>query len=146
MNRANEAVTEQLKVLRGRLERWRKHRDGGRAMVPDEFWNGAVEMARVAGVHATSKALRFNYYSLKDRLALADGAATSSPKRADRGATFVELQLPSQPSPTVRDSAAGGQSFVELVGTGGARMRVGITGTSNVDVVGLAQAFWSREP
>jgi hypothetical protein len=45
-----------------------------------------------------------------------------------------------------RESAAGGQTVVELIGTGGARMRIDVTGTSNVDVVGLAQAFWSREP
>lgn len=144
MNRASEAVTEQLKVLRGRVEHWRKHRDGGRARVPEDLWNSAVEAARIAGIHATSKALRFNYYSLKDRLVLAD-SATPRQKAADCGATFVEVQLPSLPPPTARDSAAG-QTVVELVGTGGTRMRIDVTGTSNVDVVGLAQAFWSREP
>ena len=37
------------------------------------------------------------------------------------------------------------KTVVEIVGTGGARMRIDVTGTSRVDVVGLAQAFWSRE-
>jgi hypothetical protein len=114
-------------------------------MVPEDLWTAAVEVARVEGVHATSKALRFNYYSLKDRLVMADRAA-SSPKKADRLATFVEVQMPSSPPFAPRASAADGQTVVELVGAGGARMRIDVTGMSNVDVVGLAQTFWSREP
>jgi hypothetical protein len=147
MNRASEATTSQLKTLCGRVDHWRKHRSGGRSMVPEDLWNAAVEVARVEGVHATSKALRFNYYSLKDRLVLAGRAAPSppSPRKADRLATFVEVQMPSPPPSAPRASVAGGQTVVELVGAGGARMRIDVTGMSNVDVVGLAQAFWSRE-
>lgn len=116
--------------------------------MPEDLWNSAVEVARVAGVHAASKALGFNYYSLKDRLVLANRAAPGQPrqKKADRGPTFVEVQLPVSPAPTPRESTAGGQTVVELVGTGGARMRIDVTGTSTVDVVGLAQAFWGSAP
>jgi len=141
MKRASEATTKRLQALCGQVERWRKHRGGGRAILPEGLWNSAVEVARVAGVHATSKALRFNDYSLKDRLVLADRAAPIQ-KKADRGATFVEVPMPSSPSPTPRGAAAGGQSIVDLVGAGGARMRIEVAG--NVDVLGLAQAFWSR--
>jgi hypothetical protein len=143
MKRAGEATTAQLQALRGRVEHWRAHRDGGRSMVPEDLWNAAVEVARVAGVHATSKALRFNYYSLKDRLVRADSAALarSKPDR-DARATFVEVQIPSL---APRESAVNDKTVVELVGTGGARMRIDVTGTSRVDVVALAQAFWSRE-
>ena len=49
------------------------------------------------------------------------------------------------PSLRPRESAVEDNTVVELVGTGGARMRLDITGTSRVDVVALAQAFWSRE-
>jgi hypothetical protein len=145
MKRASEATTEQLEALSNRVEHWRKHRDGGRSKVPEDLWNSAVDMARVAGVHATSKALRFNYYSLKDRLVLADGEA-SGRKKADCGATFVEVQMPSARTPIPRESVAGGRTVVELLGTGGARMRIAVIGSSNVNVVGLAQTFWSREP
>jgi hypothetical protein len=144
MKRAGEA-TEQLEALRGRVEHWRAHRDGGRSMVPEDLWSAAVEMARVVGVHATSKALRFNYYSLKDRLDRADSAALTR-RKPDRGATFVEVQMPSLPSLALRESAVDDKTVVELVGTSGARMRIDVTGTSRVDVVGLVQAFWSREP
>ena len=112
-------------------------------MVPEGLWRAAVEVARVAGVHATSKALRFNYYSLKDRLVRADSAALT--RKPERDATFVEVQMLSLPSRAPRESAVDDRTVVELVGTRGARMRIDVTGTSRVDVVGLAQAFWSRE-
>ena len=142
MKRASEATTAQLEALRGRVAHWRAHRDGGRSMVPEDLWNAAVEVARVAGVHATSKALRFNYYSLKDRLVRADSAALTR-RKPDRNATFVEVQMPSLPSLAPRQEAVNDKTVVELVGTGGARMRIDVTGASRVDVVGLAQAFWS---
>ena len=113
-------------------------------MVPEDLWDAAVEVARVAGVHATSKALRFNYYSLKDRLDRADGAAVTQ-RKSDGDATFVEVQMLSLPSPARREPAADDKTVIELVGSGGARMRIDVTGTSRVDVVGLAQAFWNRE-
>jgi hypothetical protein len=147
MKRATEATTAQLEALCGRVEHWRAHRDGGRSMVPEDLWNAAVEVARVAGVHATSKALRFNYYSLKDRLVRADSAALTQ-RKPGREATFVEVQMPARPSLPLlapRQEAVSDKTVVELVGTGGARMRIDVIGTSRVDVVGLAQAFWSRE-
>ncbi len=144
MKRASEATTEQLKVLLGRVEHWRAHREGGRSMVPEALWNAAVEVARVAGVHATSKAIRFNYYSLKDRLVRADSAALTQ-RKPDGDATFVEVQMLKLPSHARRESAVDDKTVVELMGTGGARMRIDVTGTSRVDVVGLAQAFWDRE-
>jgi len=144
MNRGSGAGAEQLRALCGRVEHWRAHRDGGRSVVPEDLWNAAVEVARVEGVYATSKALRFNYRSLRDRLIQGDRTARR-PKRRDRTATFVEVPMPSPASPAPR-VAAGGQTIVELVRTGGARMRIEVTGTSSLDVVGLAQAFWGGEP
>jgi hypothetical protein len=143
MKRATESTTERLEALRCRVEHWRAHRGGGRSRVPEDLWDAAVEVARVEGVHATSKALRFNYYGIKDRLVLADSAAVTL-RKPDRDATFVEVQMPSAPSLVPRASTVD-RTVVELVGTGGARMRIDVTGPSHVDVVGLAQAFWSRE-
>jgi hypothetical protein len=146
MRRAGIAKTERLEALRDRVEHWRTQRDGGRSRVPEVLWEAAVEVARDEGVHATSKALRFNYYSLKARLVRAGGVALARRERA-RDATFVEVQMPPRPSlPAPRGLAAKDKTVVELLGSGGARMRIDVTGTSRVDVVGLAQAFWSREP
>src|SRR5271166_1676923 len=127
MKRAGEATTAQLQALRGRVEHWRAHRDGGRSMVPEDLWKAAVEVARVAGVHATSKALRFNYYSLKDRLVQADSAALT-PRKPERDATFVEVQMHSLPSLAPRQEAVDDRTVVALVGTRGGRMRIDVTG------------------
>jgi hypothetical protein len=143
MKRASEATAERLKGLCVRVEQWRAHREGGRSPVPQELWDAAVAAARIEGVHATSKALRFNYYSLKNRLVAADGGALGEKKAG--GPTFVEMQIPSLPLDCPRESSVDGQAVIELVGASGARMRIHVTGTSRVDVVGLAQAFWSRE-
>jgi hypothetical protein len=104
--------------------------------VPEELWNAAVEVAQVEGVHATAKALRFNYYSLKDRVEQAPREAVGTPGAAT---PFVEVQMPSL------DARGDGSTVVELVGRRGDRMRI-VAGAGAVDVVGLAQAFWGREP
>jgi hypothetical protein len=125
-----------LRRLCGRVERWRERREGARARVPEELWNAAVEVARVEGVHATAKAIRFNYYSLKDRVAQAPSEAMVTKEAA--ATPFVEVQMPAL-------DARGDSTVVELVGRRGDRMRI-VAGAGAVDVVGLAQAFWGREP
>ncbi len=126
-----------LQRLSGRVERWRERREGPRARVPEELWNAAVVVARVEGVHATAKALRFNYYSLKDRVEQAPSEAVDTTGEATT--PFVEVQMPS------RDARGDGSTVVELVGRRGDRMRI-VARASTVDVVGLAQAFWGRDP
>ncbi len=128
------AMVGGLSVLRERVERWRERREGARGRIPEELWRAAVGVARVEGVYATSKALRFNYYSLKARL---DEAGSEELGERIEGAAFVEL-APGQ-------LGGCGKTVVELVGRKGGRLRIDVSGTSGVDVVGLAQAFWSHE-
>jgi hypothetical protein len=148
MARAGKCRTERLEALCRRVEAWRKRRPGGRSPVPEGLWNEAVEVAGVDGIYATAKATRFNYYSLKDRMLVAGSAGALTRASGADGAGFVEVEMPSAaPAGGGREAAtADGKAVVELVGPSGARMRIDITGTSGVDVVGLAQAFWSREP
>jgi hypothetical protein len=129
------AAVEDLSALCERVERWREHREGPRARIPEELWEAAVGVARVEGVGATSRALRFDYYRLKGRMTLAEGDERCD--RSEAGA-FIELG-PGQLA------GAGGKAVVELVGRHGGRMRIDVSGTSSVDIVGLAQAFWSHE-
>lgn len=130
-------VVEDLSTLRERVEQWRERRTK-RTRIPEELWTAAVRVARVEGVYATSTATRFNYYSLKDRMALAEAETGLEPRgEAVETAAFIELggvQL-----------GGGGTTVVEIVGRRGGRMRIDVSGSSGVDVVGLAQAFWSHE-
>lgn len=129
-------VVEDLSTLRERVEQWRECRTK-RTRIPEDLWTAAVMVARVEGVYATSRATRFNYYSLKDRLALAETEPRHGCGETIEPATFVELvggQL-----------VGGGKTVVEIVGRRGGRMRIDVSGASPVDVVGLAQAFWGHE-
>lgn len=132
------AVEEDLGGLCERVTQWREHREGPAARIPEDLWEAAVRVARVEGVTATCRALRFDYGRLKGRMELAE--STENGRRGERSKVeaFIELG-PGQLT------GAGGKTVVEIVGRCGGRMRIDVSGTSSVDVVGLAQAFWSHE-
>lgn len=131
-------VEEDLSALCKRVEWWREHREGLRARIPEELWDAAVGVARIEGVAATCRALRFDYSRLKDRVGLAESNEQGGRGERSEVAAFIELG-PGQLA------GAGGKTVVELVGRRGGRMRIDMSGGSSVDVVGLAQAFWSHE-
>lgn len=138
------AARMDLQGLRERVECWRANRDGIRTRVPEELWTAAVAVARVEGVHATSKALRFNYYGLKDRLERAPSDVLDTLEEKPDTTPFVEIAMPSLSS--FGSSNKDGTTIIECMGHRGDRMRIDVTGSRAVDIVGLAQAFWSREP
>lgn len=129
------AVTEDLSVVRKRVEQWRQHRMSSRELIPQELWDAAVEVARVEGVNATCRALRFNYYSLKARMPPEE--STERRARSEEG-DFVELAM--------APLGGGGKTVVELMGRRGGRMRIDVSGPSSVDIAAVVQAFWSQEP
>lgn len=131
------AVEGKLGALCERVERWRERREGARERIPEDLWNAAVVVARVEGVYATSKALRFNYANLKDRVELSESKERGESRETSEAMPFIELGT--------GESGGGSKTVVELVGRNGGRVRIDVSGTSGVDVVGLAQAFWRHE-
>lgn len=131
------AVDGKLSALSERVERWRERREGARERIPEDLWNAAVVVAHVEGVYATSKALRFNYASLKERVALSESKERGEPCEKSEAMSFIELGT--------GELGGGSKTVVELVGRSGGRVRIDVSGTSGVDVVGLAQAFWRHE-
>lgn len=151
-------ATQGLTELRRRVASWRRKGGGGRGnRIPDELWDDAVGVARVEGLHATSKALRFNYERLRDRVEGAgagqragcetkigvvratertevSGIEASAGKSAD--SRFVTVQM--------GELGGGGRTVLDLTGRHGDRMRLELPG--GVDVVGLVERFWSRGP
>ncbi len=139
----------ELIALRTRVDHWREHRVSERSRIPQELWDAAVQVAHTEGVHATAKALRFNYDALKKRLkqsgakqrscgselAAVAGAVVDEPSKA----AFVQVEIP--PSGAER---GGSRMVIELTGPCGDRMRIDATDAARVDVVGMVQAFWSR--
>jgi hypothetical protein len=161
--------SRELLELCERMSQWRREDGGGRgSRIPEELWQEALRVARIDGLYATAQAARLNYDRLKDRsrsvpqdpIPAAGGGeerraqvvrarskkqalvlGTSGAGRIDPahagvkgGARFVALQV--TPPPPARGAT------IELVGQNGDRMRVEVAGA--LDVVGLAQTFWSR--
>jgi hypothetical protein len=130
------AVVGELGAVRERVEQWRESRKDVGERIPEELWSAAVEVARVEGVYATSKALRFSYTSLKERVNLAQGQGREGPGARLEGPTFVELG---------GGPVGSGKTVIEIVGRSGGRMRMELSGTSGMDMMGLVQAFWRHE-
>jgi hypothetical protein len=128
-------VKKEVAAVRQQVERWRQNGGGKGSRIPEKLWSEAVGLARVEGLYATSRALRFNYYSLKKRV---DQAKSEERRKKSERTAFVEVEM--------GPLGSSGKTIVELVGRRGSRLRIDVTGASGVDVVGLAQAFWSREP
>lgn len=138
-----EAFSRELATVQRRVEHWRKGHGGRGSRIPEELWQAAVGAAEVSGVYATSRALRFNYERLKTRLVQAESGSSAcgtpvesaGPADGTHGSGFVALEM---------GSVLTGKTVIELVGRGGERMRIDITGSA-VDLVGLAQTFWSQQ-
>ena len=62
--RTTPVLSAKLDGVHRELENWRGTRKP-RSPIPEPLWALAVERAREAGVHATARRLRLNYYSLK---------------------------------------------------------------------------------
>jgi hypothetical protein len=89
-----------------------------------------VAVSRVAGLHATAKALHFNYENLKQR------ARRESRQASKQETEFVAVRLPQVPN--------GLKVVIDLAGGDGEQVRMEVSGGSAMDVVALADAFWKR--
>ena len=123
-------TSRELMAVQRRVEAWRRRGGGRGSRIPEELWNEAVEVAQVAGLHATARALHFNYERLKER------SGPSAGKRSDNANQFVEFQLP--------QVSGGANLVVDLLGREGEQVRIELSGLSGMDVVALAQTFLKR--
>jgi hypothetical protein len=138
------------------------------------LWQEAVKAAGKAGLYATVRATRFNYVRLKERWEKASaegrkagatafdvadvgrrkstalavvGNRTEAAKLSvgtGRGNTdvaagsrsrFLTVQMPAAPPAS--------RTHIELSGRRGDHMRVEVAG--DIDIIGLARAFWERQ-
>ena len=119
----------QIDHLRKRLDAWRKsHRP--RARIPDRLWNSAVHVAVQCGLNRTAKALRLDYYDLKERLDAARLKQGPIPP-------FIEL------SPVVSGQAP--ECIIECENRNGAKMRIHLKGMGSPDL-NILSTFWRCKP
>jgi hypothetical protein len=115
-----------IEEVRGQFEHWRQHRQG-KAAIPDELWEAAIELARRNGVNPTAAELRLDGAKLK-RLMLAGSA---DPEKVSPP-SFVELIAP---------AAAVPEYSLELEGRRG-KLRIQIKGTSAAELASLSRMLW----
>ena len=123
-----------LERTRQRFERWRETRKV-RSRIPESLWTSAVKMARAYGINRTARALRVDYYSLKERVE--SEASSSSASERSTSSTFVELTAPAIASTC--------ECLVELEDVAGAKMRIHLKGVEVPDLAALSRNFWNAE-
>lgn len=126
-------ATKLIGVCRA-FEHWRRTRPP-RSPIPARLWALAVEHAREAGVHATARRLRLNYYSLKQRVEAAGGAGVPGARAAP---AFVEV-VPAGLRP-----AGVTECVIDLADSRGT-MRIALKSPAVPDLAALSQVFW-RSP
>ena len=128
--RETPSLSNQLESVRQRLEHWRRTRTH-RSRIPEELWASALELAGEYGLAKTARALRLDYYALKERLETIAGETSG---KAQKQPIFLELV------PQV--SGALCECTVELEDRSGARMRIHLKGTTVPDLSRLNDGFW----
>lgn len=163
-------ASKKLAQLCARVAKWRGREGGRGSRVPDVLWQEAVEAAGRAGVHATARATHFNYVRLKKRWeessAKGQKAGATAGDAALRKAAMLGVVGQGKESARLSGNGRGtagvavgsegrfiavrmpavvraSHTTIELAGSHGDHMRVEVTG--DIDVIGLAQAFWGRQ-
>jgi hypothetical protein len=119
---------------RRHLEDWRREHGGRGVRIPGKLWAEAVGVARTDGLFKTAKALRLEHSRLKVRARVVEGREGASDPGPETA--FVEVGF---------ESLGSSRTVMEFVGRDGDRMRIDVTSSSPVDVVGLSRAFWGRQ-
>ena len=126
------ALPKKVKKLRTRIERWRRTRLKRSAM-PEELWVEAALLARTHGTYRISSDLRLNYENLKKRVDEAPEAGR------DDSAGFVEVE-----GAQFVGAFESARTVVEFSDADGAKLVIRLSDRKDLDVVGLADAFWNR--
>lgn len=111
-----------------RFDMWRDNRTTRR--IPAELWSLATRLGGQFGVSRTARALRVQYYTLKERV---DAAASPEANEPEPPPAFVEI--------LTEPSATPSECRVEYESVGGAKMRIVMKGASPADLAELSRVF-----
>lgn len=123
--RNRREVSRELSRVRDQFASWRLTRRP-KARIPDRLWEKAAELVPTHGLHHVARTLQVDYYSLKKRIPVADGAI--EPPRPD----FVEL--PGAVS-------ALRECVIEYEDAAGVSMRVSLKGYAAAEVAQVGRSL-----
>jgi hypothetical protein len=128
------ALPAALSRAQQKIELWRQqHRP--RARLPEELWREAAKLACIHGINPTARALRLDYYALKEHAAAAAEAGEPAPD--GHSPQFVEVLPAAIPG-------ARPECLIEIEEAGGDKMRIRLAGGNLPDVAQLTRAFRER--
>ena len=125
-------LPQDVNRLRSRIERWRRTRHK-RSPMPAELWKEAVSLARTHGVYQIASELRLGYESLRKRVAVAAEDGRDGP------CGFVEVE-----GAQLVGAFESARTAVELSDSDGAKLVIRLSDREELNIVGLAEAFWIR--
>ncbi len=128
----SQALDITLTQLSEQIERWRQTRKGRRPM-PEQLWQAAAQLSKQSSINKVSKALGLNYTALKKRVYPHD-----QPVNAPAPSPFIELGIEHQAAPVA-------ECIVEMEDGCGAKMKMHFRGKTDLDLVELGKAFWTRK-
>jgi len=136
---AKKTTSVELGRVEKKLSLWREQHGGRGRPIPQELWREAAEVAAVAGVHATARALGVD----RERLARRVGARSS----AGSAVVTVGAQSALASSAFVEVDAqrvfTRGKTLVRLTSRDGEQLEIEVEGGA-MDVPAMARAFWER--
>ncbi len=130
MSKQKRPVPSRLARGVQRFESWRKTRTGRR--IPAELWELAANLGIEYGVNQAARALRLDYYDLKQRVETAGGAESSESECPG----FVEL--------VSSDAVAVRECVVELEDGRGLKMRMQVSGATVEELPALGQLLFGQ--
>jgi hypothetical protein len=134
INQSNKgAISQSLRELRERFERWREKRQK-QGQVPEELWKAAVRVAQENAVSRVSRELGLDYRKLKMRVE--KGVAAQGINR-NLSSEFIELDISGL-------SIVGLECVVELEEVNGAKMKMHLKNVTGISPVELVKAFLQR--
>jgi len=134
------ALPAGLEHVRRRFELWRQAHQT-RSRIPDSLWAAAGRAAGRCGIHRTSRALRLDYYALKERVEQQSAAIAAPATMA-----VANQRLPSVPAflELVPPASIGScECTLELENAAGAKMRVHLKHIAMPDLAALSRSFWN---
>lgn len=129
----HQELKSRIEPLRQQVESWRHHKTGNQHM-PENFWEGAVELAKLYGVSPVQKILRIDYRGL-ERRTLGIRRSVGKARAAQPTPVRNFIELPSLP-------ARRAEHLVELEDGTGRKLSLKVAAGHLAEVLPLAHAFW----
>jgi hypothetical protein len=120
---SHRELSPELARAQERFAAWRQAR-APKSRIPQSLWDLAVELASSQGMHRTARALKLDYYALKERV-------EAVPKQRKKNASAF-LELPPVALPTK-------ECVIELGDGKGVRIR--LTGYDAAEIVALGRGL-----